>query len=439
MDLPQKKGNKVKVLICLLMILGGFSAQGAVSDIEREVIRFSAAEKENAIALLEELVNINSGTMNHEGVKQVADVFKEEFTALGFDTNWYDMSEVNRSGHLFAEKQGEGRCLLLIGHLDTVFEKTSPFQTFERDGDMARGPGVNDMKGGDVVILYALKALQAAGALEDKNLIVALIGDEEKSGSPKSISRHHLVAAAQRCDIALGFEIATSLGAATIARRGSSGWMLEVEGKRAHSAGIFSEDTGSGAIFEAARILNGFHERVKGETYLTFNPGIIVGGTEVEYDPNQNKGLAFGKTNVVAQKVVVHGGLRTISAEQEASARAAMKSVAESDHLPQTSATITFQDGYPAMSPTEGNQAVLNLLSDVSVDLGFGEVEAYDPGKRGAADISFVAPYMDGIDGIGAEGNGAHTLDESIDLSTLPMLIQRAAILIHRLSDREIL
>lgn len=412
---------------------------GAVSEAEQGMIAFSKNEKENAIQLLEKVVNINSGTMNHEGVKKVGDIFQAEFEALGLDTNWYDMSEVNRSGHLFAEKQGDGQCLLLIGHLDTVFEADSPFQTFEREGDMATGPGVNDMKGGNVVILYALKALQSVGALEDKNIIVALIGDEEKSGSPKSISRHHLVSAAQRCDLALGFEIATSLGAATIARRGSSGWKLEVTGKRAHSSSVFSEQTGSGAIFEAARILNEFHDKVKGETYLTFNPGVILGGTEVEYDPTLNRGSSFGKTNVVAQKVVVHGGLRTISAEQEARARAKMKRVAQNNHHPQTSAEITFQDGYPAMSPTEGNQAVLNLLSDVSVDLGFGEVEAYDPGKRGAADISFVAPYVDGIDGIGAEGNGAHTLDENIDLSTLPQLIQRAAILIHRLSQEDAL
>jgi glutamate carboxypeptidase len=430
-----KNATKTLLGMTLCWVL---NVQGAaVSPIEQEVIRYANAEQENAINLLEKVVNINSGTMNHAGVKQVADVFEDEFAALGFATNWYDMSEVNRAGHLFAEKVGDGQCLLLIGHLDTVFEADSPFQTFEREGDFARGPGVNDMKGGDVVILYALKALQAAGALEDKNIIVALIGDEEKSGNPKSISRHHLVSAAQRCDVALGFEIATSLGAATIARRGSSGWMLEVTGKRAHSASIFNDDTGSGAIFEAARILTGFHDQVKGEQYLTFNPGVIVGGTDVQYDPNQNRGESFGKTNVVAQKVVVHGGLRTISAQQEASARAAMKAIAESNHYPQTSARISFQDGYPAMSPTEGNQAVLNLLSDISVDLGFGKVEAYDPGKRGAADISFVAPYVDGIDGIGAEGKGAHTPDENIDLSTLPMLIQRAAILIHRLSTQD--
>jgi glutamate carboxypeptidase len=426
------------IMIGVLLFCHLIAANAAVSEVEQRIISFSVAEKENAIALLETVVNINSGTMNHTGVAQVGHVFEQEFKNLGFATNWYDMSEVDRAGHLFAEKEGGGQCLLLIGHLDTVFEADSSFQSFAREGDFARGPGVNDMKGGDVVILYALKALQAAGVLEDKNIIVALIGDEEKSGSPKSISRHHLISAAQRCDLALGFEIATSLGAATIARRGSSGWMLEVTGKRAHSSSIFSDETGSGAIFEAARILNGFHEQVKGEQYLTFNPGVIVGGTDVQYDPAQNRGSSFGKTNVVAQKVVVHGGLRTISAAQEASARASMKKIVEVGQHPQTSARISFVDGYPAMSPTEGNQAVLNLLSDVSVDLGFGEVVAYDPGKRGAADISFVAPYVDGIDGIGAEGNGAHTPDENIDLSTFPMLIQRAAILIHRLSAQEL-
>tara|TARA_B110000008_G_scaffold90398_1_gene92631 strand:- start:6305 stop:7585 length:1281 start_codon:yes stop_codon:yes gene_type:complete len=410
-----------------------------LTELENRIIAIAERDKESAIALLARTVNINSGTMNHLGVKAVGDIFAEEFQDLGLTTTWHDMSEVNRAGHLFAETAGESgsRCLLLIGHLDTVFEPDSPFQTFERQGDHATGPGVNDMKGGDVVILYALKALKEVGVLDDLNLIVALIGDEEKSGSPKSISRYHLIEASKRCDIALGFEIATSLNAATVARRGSSGWRLDVTGKRAHSAGIFNDEVGSGAIFEAARILNQFHEQLTGEEYLTFNPGVILGGTDVDYDPSRNKGGTFGKTNVVAQSVVVHGGLRTISPAQEASARARMKAIAENNHLPKTSAQITFQDGYPSMPPTEGNMAVLANLSGVSVDLDQGEVVAFDPGKRGAADVSFVAGYVDVIDGVGAEGNGAHTLDESIDLATLPLLIQRAAILIHRLSTVE--
>jgi glutamate carboxypeptidase len=408
-----------------------------LSPVEKEISRFALESKESAISLLEEVVNINSGTMNHAGVRAVSEVFERELKSLGFQTRWHDMKEVNRAGHLFAENQGTGRCQLLIGHLDTVFEPDSPFQTFRREGDFATGPGVNDMKGGDVVIIYALKALRDAGVLNDKKVIVALIGDEEKSGNPKSISRHHLVEAAKRCDIALGFEIAISLSSATVARRGSSGWYLEVSGKRAHSSGIFSDSVGSGAIFEAARILNAFHEQLKGETYLSFNPGTILGGTRVDYDPTHNRGEVFGKTNVVSQNVVVHGGLRTISAQQEKDARARMKAIAESDHLPQTSANIRFLNGYPSMPPTEGNLAILSHLNQLSQDLGYGEVGAYDPGKRGAADVSFVANYVDAIDGIGAEGLGAHTPAESIDLSTLTLLIQRAAILIQRLSEAE--
>ena len=428
-----------RLFLVLFLLFDAELVTADLTELENRIIAIAERDKESAIALLARTVNINSGTMNHLGVKAVGEVFAEEFQHLGLTTTWHDMSEVNRAGHLFAETAGESgsRCLLLIGHLDTVFELDSPFQKFDRQGDHATGPGVNDMKGGDVVILYALKALKEVGVLDDLKLIVALIGDEEKSGSPKSISRYHLIEASKRCDIALGFEIATSLNAATVARRGSSGWRLDVSGKRAHSAGIFNDEVGSGAIFEAARILNQFHEQLTGEEYLTFNPGVILGGTDVDYDPSQNKGGTFGKTNVVSQSVVVHGGLRTISPAQEASARARMKAIAENNHLPKTSAQITFQDGYPSMPPTEGNMAVLANLSGVSVDLDQGEVVAFDPGKRGAADVSFVAGYVDVIDGVGAEGNGAHTLDESIDLATLPLLIQRAAILIHRLSTVE--
>ncbi|MDB3989886.1 M20/M25/M40 family metallo-hydrolase [Pseudomonadales bacterium] len=432
-------GTFYRLFLVLFLLFGAELVTADLTELENKIIAIAERDKESAIALLARTVNINSGTMNHLGVKAVGEVFAEEFQHLGLTTTWHDMSEVNRAGHLFAETAGESgsRCLLLIGHLDTVFELDSPFQKFDRQGDHATGPGVNDMKGGDVVILYALKALKEVGVLDDLKLIVALIGDEEKSGSPKSISRYHLIEASKRCDIALGFEIATSLNAATVARRGSSGWRLDVSGKRAHSAGIFNDEVGSGAIFEAARILNQFHEQLTGEEYLTFNPGVILGGTDVDYDPSQNKGGTFGKTNVVSQSVVVHGGLRTISPAQEASARARMKAIAENNHLPKTSAQITFQDGYPSMPPTEGNMAVLANLSGVSVDLDQGEVVAFDPGKRGAADVSFVAGYVDVIDGVGAEGNGAHTLDESIDLATLPLLIQRAAILIHRLSTVE--
>jgi glutamate carboxypeptidase len=241
-----------------------------------------------------------------------------------------------------------------------------------------------------------------------------------------------LIEAAKGADIALGFETSTGFDNATIARRGASGWKVEVEGKRAHSSGIFSDYTGAGAIFEMSRILNSFYEQVRGEEYLTFNPGTLLGGTFINYDSQTSSGDTFGKTNVVAQTSVVHGGLRFISEEQKENARAKMREIV-SNNLPQTKAKISFTDSYPAMGPTDGNRALLAILNEVSLSLGHEGVTAYDPGRRGAADISFVADYVDGLDGLGTMGNGAHTPKETVNLKTMNALIQRTAIFIYRL------
>jgi glutamate carboxypeptidase len=206
-----------------------------------------------------------------------------------------------------------------------------------------------------------------------------------------------------------------------------------VSGKQAHSSGVFSEKTGAGAVFEAARILNEFYEEVRGEEYLTFNVGVIVGGTDVAYDYDKNHGTAFGKTNVVPRSVVIHGGIRTISNAQLDRAREAMRAVV-ARHLPQTNAEILFIDSYPAMAPTEENKVLQAELSLINEHLGRGAMPALDPSKRGAADISFVAPYTDGLAGMGAIGSGGHTPAESLDLSTIADATKRAAILIYRLS-----
>ncbi len=402
---------------------------------EKRILKTVERNTTDAITFLEKVVNINSGTLNANGIKEVGDVFAQEFDAIDFKTSWIAMpEEMNRAGHLFAETTGgKGKKLLLIGHLDTVFEEDSPFQKFKMVNDsIAHAPGGNDMKGGDVIVLYALKALHENGLLKGAQIIVAFTGDEESTGKPLSVSRKDLIEAAKRSDIALGFETSTGFNYATVARRGASGWQVEVEGKRAHSSGVFSDRVGAGAIFELSRILNAFYEEVRGEEFLTFNPGMLMGGTFVEFDKNNGKGAVFGKSNVVAQTASVRGGLRFISEEQKESARAKMREIV-AQNLPQTSAKISFTDSYPAMVPKEGNQKLLEVLNRVSLDLGQGEVLGYDPGKRGAADTSFVAKYVDCLDGLGTMGSGAHTPQETVNLNTIEALTKRAAILIYRL------
>ncbi len=430
--------KKITLIVIAILCSTPFLQAQKISRVERKIIQSIENNNQEAIEFLKKVVNINSGTLNLKGVKEVGMVFKEAFDEIDFETNWIEMpSEMNRAGHLFAETSGKkGKKLILIGHLDTVFEEDSPFQEFKMLNDsIAHAPGGNDMKGGNVIILYALKALHENGLLKNRQIIVAYTGDEESTGKPLSVSRKELIASAKRSDIALGFETATGFSNATIARRGSSGWSLEVTGKRAHSSGVFNERIGAGAIFEMSRILNAFYTKVKGEEYLTFNPGVLLGGTFVDFDSMNSKGTAFGKSNVVAQTAVVKGGLRFISEVQKENARAKMREIV-ANNLPQTSAKISFIDSYPAMGPTDGNKALLSTLSDVSEDLGYGAVLGYDPSKRGAADVSFVAQYVDCLDGLGTMGSGAHTPEETVNLKTIEALTKRAAVFIYRLINQ---
>ena len=421
--------------IATLSIAGASVAQAqkGLTPTEQKIRGSVERHRQAQVDFLERVVNINSGTLNVEGVRKVGDVFRAALDSLGFETHWSSMPEsMNRAGHLIAEHRGKpgGKRILLIGHFDTVFEGEG--QHFVRLDSMARGAGSADMKGGDVIILYALRALRDAGALDDANIIVMYSGDEERAGSPLDVARRDLIEAGKRSDVALAFE-GGERGIATVARRGDSRWTLRVTGRQAHSSGIFKEDVGDGAIYEASRILDEFREALSDEKNLSFNPGVFVGGTDVTFDTNRVAGTAAGKLNIVARSAIVQGDLRFLSEEQKEHARAKMREIV-ARHLPRTSAEIEFEDEYPAMPPTKGNQAVLAAYDSVSRALGYGPVRALDPGQRGAGDVSFVAPYVDAIDGLGADGLGSHTPREEVNLDSLPMQTERAAVLIYRLT-----
>lgn len=388
------------------------------------------------VTFLEKIVNINSGSAHVAGVRKVGAVFEDEFSDLGFKNEWVSMpKEMQRAGHLFSEyKAGSGPKVMLVGHLDTIFPKESPYQTFSRDGDKAFGPGIKDMKDGDAIILYALKALKATGNMDRGTVRVYLTGDEESVGSPRTLARERMIEVGKDSDVAINFEGGRA-GYGVLARRGSSGWQLEVKGRRSHSAGVFTEGVGAGAIFEASRILNGFYSYVRGEHGLTFNPGFIAGGTFADKQED-NSFRVFGKTNVVAQTVKVSGGLRFLNEEQKERARDNMRKIVAA-HLPNTSAEITFTDGYPAMEESEPNRQLLEKFSQVSQDLGGEKIVAFDPTKRGAADISFVAPYTTTLDGLGAYGGGSHSPEEWVDLPSMKFATKRAAILVYRLLNEK--
>ena len=415
-------------------------SQGLTKE-EQQVMAWIDAHMPQAIELLKESVNINSGTLNIEGVKKVGALFAKEFEKAGFTTEWVAMPDsIKRAGHLVASRRAgaaakaKGKRLFLIGHLDTVFEPDMPANPFTMLNDStATGQGVNDMKGGDVVVIMALQALEQAGLLKNTDITAYFTGDEEHAGYPREVTRGDFINRAKQAEIALAFEGANGMNSVATGRRGASGWRLDVTGKTGHSSGVFTPSAGYGAIYEAARIINQFRETLSTEKYLTFNPGIIIGGSDITYNEATSKGAAIAKTNIISPAVTVTGDLRFLTEDQKDRARAKMKEIV-GQNLAQTSAKISFMDGIPSMAPTEGNNQVLGVINSISMDMGVGATVAGDPGSRGAGDISYVAAYVDCIDGLGASGRGAHAPGETIHLNDLPFLIKRAALTIYRLS-----
>ena len=423
-------------LAVLLLLATPVAAVAQSSPAEQTMVQTVEREHDRHIALLETLVNQNSGTLNLPGVRIVGDRVRAELEPLGFQVRWVDMAETGRAGHLIATHEGPGRNVLLIGHLDTVFEVDSPFQRFERDGARATGPGIGDDKGGVVVIIAALRAMQAAGTLEGANITLVLTGDEERIGSPASAARRDLVAAGQAAAYALEFEnlaVEDEADFGTIARRSSSNWTLTTTGRTGHSSGVFNDTLGYGAIYELARILDGFRRDLP-EPNLTYNVGVMAGGTPAAIDAEGFNVTASGKTNIVASTAIARGDLRTLTREQDERIRSRMQTIV-AEHLPRTEAALVFgEGGYPPMAPSEGNRALLARLNAVNRDLGLPEMAEYDPARRGAADSGFVAADVDTLGGLGVAGGGAHAEGEWIDLDSLVRQSQRAAVLISRLS-----
>jgi glutamate carboxypeptidase len=428
--------------LCLLLFLavGMLFAQvvqtAPLSILEKQIAQYILQQKKEQLLLLERLVNINSGTANISGVHQVGEILRLQFKQLGFNTRWVEQpANMHRAGTLIAERKGAtGKKLLLIGHLDTVFPEEGLFQRFEQHANKATGPGVIDDKGGDLVILYALKSLQAVHALNNVTITVLLTGDEEDSGKPTAISRKPLFDAAHSSDIALDFEWAITSDTATIARRGVTNWMLKAQGKEAHSFEIFQKTVGYGAIFELTRILNAISTELSGEKYLSINPGIIFGGTSTKDDNPNSQGTAFGKSNVIARTAMAKGDLRFLTLDQKLATEKKILAIVKK-HLLGTIASINFEDGIPAMSPTASNLELLKEYSRASCDLGYGSITPLDPGIRGAGDISHIAPMVSAnLAGLGALGTGAHSANETLDIPSLPIQTQRAALLIYRLT-----
>nr|WP_233543176.1 M20/M25/M40 family metallo-hydrolase [Sphingomonas edaphi] len=434
--------DRLAVCLPLALLILPVPAQAQLSRSESSMIAHIDREQQRTVAMLETWVNQNSGSQNIDGVTKVGEMLRNELEPLGFKVDWVDMRSTGRGGHIVARHPGKAgnKRLLLIGHLDTVFEPDSPFQRWTREGDKGEGPGAGDNKGGMAVMIAALRAMRAAGTLKNANIEIVLTGDEEDSGNPIDVARRDLIAAGKRADIALDFEGLSQVvenGAlvdmGSIARRSSGSWTVTVTAQGGHSSGIFSSAAGNGAIYELARIIDTFRRELP-EDKLTFNVGLVGGGDTAKLDEGRIRLNATGKTNIIASIAVARGDLRAISEEQIQRTQNKMKAIVGRS-LHGAKAEIIFDTGgYPPMAPTAGNAALLAKLNRINADLRLPAMGALDPLKRGAADISFVAKDVDGINGLGPASTGDHAPGEAVNIPSIWRQAKRAAILMSRLA-----
>ena len=404
-----------------------------LSSLEVQIRVAVSAHYAESVTLLQKSVDIQSQTLDLPGVRRLADLYIPELRALGFDARWIPLPDsVHRAGPLVAFHPGtKGPRILLIGHLDTVFEGEG--LGWSVTDSIGHGAGSSDMKGGDVAIILALRALNDAGRLKEMNVIVVMTGDEESAGRPLSVTRAALFDAAKQSDLALGFE-GGSRTLVSPGRRGSSNWTLRVTARQSHSAGIFGNGTGFGATYEGVRILDEFRRQMAGERGLTFNVGLVAGGVHVALDSTGWALTADGKGNAVPPIFVAKGDLRFLTEGQKDSTRARMRAIV-AQPLAGATPTIEFEDSYPAMPVTPDGTRLTSMFDEASRSLGYPAVVAQDPESRGAGDISFVAPFIPGIDGLGVLGGGAHSPRETVNLPSLKMQAERAAVLMSRLVD----
>lgn len=411
-------------------------AAAELSGPEQKIMTVVDSEQERTVDMLAKWVNQNSGSLNSPGVVRVGEMLRSELEPLGFKVEWLDMKAAGRAGHIVARHKGNGRGkrMLLIGHLDTVFEPDSSFQRWERKGNRGIGPGSGDDKGGMAVMVAALRAMRQAGTLKPADITVVLTGDEEDAGDPIEVTRGPLIEAGKWADVALDFEgLAQKDGKdmGSIARRSSDSWTLIVSGRTGHSSGVMHPEFG--AIYEVARIIDAFRRELP-EDKLTFNVGLVGGGATAEMDAGRIRLDATGKTNIIPAVAVARGDLRAISQEQIDRTKAKMQAIV-AQSLPATTAQITFdKGGYPPMAPTEGNRALLARLNRVNADMGLQQMGELDPMDRGAGDISFVAKDTDGLVGLGPAGAGSHAPGEWVDIGSIYKQAKRAAILMSRLA-----
>jgi glutamate carboxypeptidase len=374
-----------------------------------------AARYDRFLDDLASLVNVDCGSYTPSGVNRVADAVAASLAELGASVERIPHRPVEGSRQLgdlvIGRLAGSGPRLMLIGHMDTVFEPgTAAERPFRIDGERATGPGVSDMKGGLLAGLHALVALRG---IDRRPSVTFVANPDEEIGSP--FSTEHIRTLIADHDAAMVLECARANGDIVSARKGIADFEATITGRAAH-AGVEPEK-GRSAILEAARQVLALQALNGRWPSVTVNVGVIDGGT---------------RPNVVAGSCRMELDLRAATSAEFELAAAEMEGIVTRPTLTGVSATLRRAAFHPPMERTPGNARMAELAIAIAGELGF---ELHDTLTGGASDANTTtAAGLPTLDGLGPVGGDDHSADEWLDLASvvprttlLAALIARAA------------
>ncbi len=417
-------------LCALVVVVGRASAAPAELDAEDVEIRVLLGEQQPEMEkLLADWVDRNTGTWNTAGLEAFAPLIGEALTVLGFEVkiepgallDYPDRKDARTGPLLVAERKAQiapeqARHFLLLGHTDTVFEPDSSFQKFAPDPDnphRALGPGVIDMKGGLVVLLYALRALAESGDLSRADYTV-LVNSDEEIGSLGS--RPRIEAEAKRAQLGFVFEPSREGGEMARSRSGVGQFHLSVQGVASHVA--TSQRDGRSAIVALAKKVIAIESLTDYDRGIILNVGTISGGT---------------KRNIVPDHAEAWIDVRYDELEQGREVQRQLERIALTNDGAGTSAKLWGRLHRPPKPETPEVARLLALHRALAAALHLPTPEAVH--SAGVTDGSIMAEAgLPTLDSMGVRGGGAHTDAEYIELASLSERATLAALMLRKLS-----
>jgi glutamate carboxypeptidase len=389
---------RVAVSAALLLLLA--TAPPAFSA-GRDPKVWAAAEaaKADELKLLEQIVNIDSGTGDIEGGRKIAAILGARLKAMGFTVESVKAEAPGLPENTVATLTGTGKGrVLLIGHIDTVFEPgTAAKRPFRMDADKAYGPGVSDEKGGVVQGVYALQLLHDMG-FKDFKQIVFLIETSEERGSPGT--RGLIDKLVKDADVELNLEPGDHPDVLTVWRKGSASFQITVAGRAAH-AGIAPQE-GRNAAEEL------IHQLKADDVFPKSGDGLTVNLTLLQ---------AGARANIIPESASATLNVRVRDKADLEKVQATLQKNAQTTAIPDTKVTVSREPSFPPLAENPGTQALAAQAEAIYAGIG----KTITRGGNGGASESALA-YESGIpalDGLGPAAGGFHSDAEYLVLNTV--------------------